>query len=404
MKNNSLRYISISHKSTSLNVRKRYHISNSEKAVWAEKIRSNFNDINGLLILVTCNRTEIYFESEMTRSHQIRDFISRQTVGSREDETKQLFSISDETADTVRHFLEVSSGLDSSILGDAEIIHQIKIAYQQSCQDHLQGSLLERCMQTVFKVHKRVSNETAFRDGTTSVAYKTLKLIAATFDNASRHSLKILVIGAGDIVKQLLNYNNKFGFSPVYVANRTYKRAEELTQKFGGNTYDWDRVLANDFTDFRVIITAVSNRPELVRKVGNQNEIKLLLDLAVPGNIDKQLVAQSNILHYDLDTIAKALKESQINRLKSVKQVDIIIQEELEEYLYWLKDAPYRKSLAQYKSEVNQWLDTYLQQHGHHMQEKAAKVSINRIVRRSIKQQGKIIPEHEMKMIVEEHL
>ncbi len=402
--NNRLRYISISHKYASLHMREQYHFSDTEKKLWAEKIRSNFKDISGLLILVTCNRTELYFESEVTGAAQLRDFIIDHTDGQKADLKRAYFAISDDTQETVHHILEVSSGLASSVLGDAEIIHQIKMAYWESCHNGMQGSLLERCMQSVFKGHKRISNETGFRDGTTSVAYKTLKLIASTFDSTDKDALNILFIGAGDIVKQLLNYNNKFGFKSVFVANRTAKKAEELTRKFGGKTYSWDRVLANDFKKFQVIVTAVSNCPGLVRQVEKGKGHTLLLDLAVPGNIDKRLKNEPHVIHYNLDTIAKALKENHESRMKSISQVDSIIQEELQEYLAWLNDAPVRNFLASYKKDVNQWVTSYLQLKGHAVEDTTTRLAVNRIVRQSFKQQGTKVPEREMELIVEEYI
>ena len=384
-------------------MRERYHFSDFERKVLIQDIRTNFSDIHGLLILVTCNRTELYFESEYTNASQIRDLIIN-TFGNSAHRSNQFFSISDESLETMQHVLQVSSGLASSVLGDAEIIHQIKMAYQQSYKDRLQGSLLERCMQSVFKGHKRISNETAFRDGTTSVAYKTLKLIANSFDLKTHNSLKILFIGAGDIVKQLLNYNNKFGFNSVYIANRTARRAEELAQKFGAYTYAWDRVLANDFEDFNAIVTAVSNRPNLVNRVTQNDKSTLLLDLAVPGNINKRLAKESHFVHYDLDTIAKALKENHNNRMKSIQKVDSIIQEELQEFNSWLTNAPIRNYLSEYKGQVNQWLYGYLRQNELCMEEQAAKIAVNRIIRRSVKLQGVKIPEREMELIIQEHV
>ncbi len=401
---NRLRYISISHKSAALKTRECYHFSDAEQNAWIEKIRTNFEDIQGLLVLVTCNRTEIYFESNNTTASQILQVIIDGTTANSHDKSTNYFSTSDETLVSVEHILEVSSGLASSVLGDSEIIHQIKMAYQQSCQNHLQGSLLERCMQSVFKCHKRISNETMFRDGTTSVAYKALKLIASTFNSVERESLKILFIGAGDIVKQLLNYNNKFEFNSVYVANRTAQKAEDLTQKFGGYTYDWDRVLANDFKDFNVIVTAASNRPKLVNRVAKGNGKSLILDLAVPGNTDKNLAKEPHIIHYDLDSIAKALKENHDNRMKSIDQVENIIKDEVQEYVLWLNKAPARKFLSDYKTEVIRWVNAYLEEQGQCIENDQAQLAINRIIRRSFKQQGKKIPEPEMELILEEHI
>ena len=170
----TLRFISISHKTASVSKREEYHISDREKNSLITLIRTTFPDIAGLLLLTTCNRTEIYIETSETTAIELRDLLvnykNRNLILD-----KNLFNLSNSTEGTVKHLLEVSSGLESSIVGDAEIIHQIKKAHQLAIANQLQGSILERAMQTIFKSHKRISNETEFRDGTTSVAYKSLK-------------------------------------------------------------------------------------------------------------------------------------------------------------------------------------------------------------------------------------
>ena len=199
----SLRYISISHKTASMAQREEFHIQETRKSELVKGICTTFSDISGVLLLVTCNRTEVYFESINTSATQFLDYFINSLPAKKDETTKSLFENSDKTEDAVKHLLEVTCGLLSSVLGDAEIVHQIKKSYQFSIEHKLQGSLLERAMQTVFKSHKRISNETHFRDGTTSVAYKSLKVLGETFDKTSLKTKRILFIGAGDIVKQL---------------------------------------------------------------------------------------------------------------------------------------------------------------------------------------------------------
>ncbi len=124
--NYSLRYISVSHRTASVSQRDDYQISEEEKNGFLRHTCSTFPDIKGLLVLVTCNRTEIYFESTSTSAVTLRDFVISLKATSSGKTTQQLFEYSDSTEDTLRQLLEVSSGLASSILGDAEIIHQIR--------------------------------------------------------------------------------------------------------------------------------------------------------------------------------------------------------------------------------------------------------------------------------------
>ena len=401
---NSLRYISISHKSATLAGRERYHFSAKEKKNLIDSLRDKFGGIDGLLVLVTCNRTEVYFESAGVSASEMRDFLIASTMGEVIESEIPLIRISDTTRETVLQLLEVSSGLASSVLGDAEIIHQIRMAYRQSCELQLQGSLLERSMQTIFRAHKRISNETGFRDGTTSVAYKSLKLIANSFGKSGKKQAKILFIGAGNIVKQLLNYNNKFGFSSVFIANRTAEKAEELTQKYGGDTIPWEQVLANEFNDFSVIVSAVSNRTNIVHSITEKNRKTLLIDLAVPGNINNRLSEESHIELYNLDSIAKVLDENRHQRLESIEQVQEIIYEGLMEYLTWLEAAPKRIQMAQYKNEVDRWVQDYLREKGIQLSNSKLKTATNRIVRKSYKKNGVAIPVREMESILVEHL
>ncbi len=255
-----------------------YCISEEEKIKIADRIRHHFPDIIGLFLLSTCNRTEIYFESLNTSSEALLDFfIDHKAIGNAESQVP-LFIYGNTTKETVRHLLDVSSGLASSVLGDAEIIHQIKKAYQFSIWHKLQGSLLERAMQTVFKAHKRISNETKFRDGSTSLAYKTLKVVSDTFTKTQCKSKKILLIGTGEIATQLLKYNSKFNFNTIYIANRTLERAINLSTKYNCKTYEWQKVVNNEFDDFDVIISAVSNCHHLIKKIESTSKHLLLIE------------------------------------------------------------------------------------------------------------------------------
>tara|TARA_R110000868_G_scaffold20478_12_gene86668 strand:- start:3127 stop:4344 length:1218 start_codon:yes stop_codon:yes gene_type:complete len=351
--NKSLRYISISHKKASTVQREKYHITEEEKESFTQLICNTFTDITGLLLLATCNRTEIYFESGNTSSNNILDFLMEYKSEENNKENKRLFQFNDVTEITIKHLLEVSSGLESLVFGDAEIISQIKKAHQFSMKHQLQGSLLERALQAVFKTHKRISNETDFRDGTTSVAYKALKVIRQTFEKTSVKSKKILFIGAGDIVKQLFKYNSKFNFNNIHISNRSEEKAIILSQNNSCKTFPWANVMANHLDDFDVIISAASNCPNLIKNITISNRKILLIDLAVPCNIDKTLALKSNIILHDLDSISVELEETKEHRLAATDDVNFIISEEINAYNEWLQGAPLRALLSEFKISVN---------------------------------------------------
>lgn len=354
----SLRFISISHKTASTAQREKYHISENEKEQITKLVCTSFPDVSGLFILATCNRTELYFESVSTTANSIIDILISFKATQNTQTERVLFQSSNDTKQTIKHLLKVSSGLKSLVFGDAEIISQIKKAHQFSISHKLQGSLLERALQTVFKTHKRISNETNFRDGTTSVAYKALKVIKETYNKTSAKSKKILFIGAGDIVKQLFKYNAKFNYNNIYVSNRSVEKAILLAQSNQCKTYPFENVIDNNFEGFDVVISAAGNCPNLIKETTNSNKTLLLIDLAVPCNIDKKLEQQNHIKFHDLDSISFELEETKEHRLAATDKVNAIIKEEISSYCEWLQNAPLRALLAEFKIKVNSKVKT----------------------------------------------
>ncbi|MGB5434860.1 MAG: hypothetical protein WBM98_03135 [Maribacter sp.] len=399
---NALRFISISHKTANVTQREEFHIPDEEKSALVARVRDTFPDISGILLLVTCNRTEIYFESEVVTADSFLNFILDVKAKHEIQATKKLFIFEDTTEETVRHLLKVTSGLASSVLGDAEIVHQIKKAYQFSIAHKLQGSLLERAMQTVFKSHKRISNETHFRDGTTSVAYKSLKVISDTFKKRGTKCGKILFIGAGDIVKQLFKYNSKFGFERIYISNRTFETAKTLAHIHHGKVYEWEKVLANEFADFDVIISAASNCTHLIKRVSNTDHKVLMIDLALPSNIDKNLANQRNILFYDLDSISVDLEETKEKRFAAIGEVGMIITEELLVYNEWLQGAPLRAFLAENKILVKQGVKDFFETGKEEIDAQKVKLVTDRIMRKLRKQTNVPIPQEKIEAVIAE--
>lgn len=389
----SVHFISISHKTASIREREQFFVPEEEKLHLMGLIREKFPDISGLFLLVTCNRIEIYFESMTTQAEEVCDFFVCLKDVSDPEYAKLLFEKSDHTLTVVRHLLEVSSGLSSQVLGDAEILNQIKKAFQLSMTQHLQGSLLERAMQSVFKCHKRISNETTFRNGTTSMAYKSLKVIR---DHFAHGPVRILLIGTGDIARQILQYNNSFGYSEIHLSNRTFKNAEKLADKYNLKLYSWQKVLANSFDDFDVIISAVGNRHHLIRKTEPLEKKRLLIDLALPANIDHTLKKSKGITLYDLDTLSGDLQRTKKKRTAAIRSVEEIIEEALQEYDDWLQKAPLRTVLSRYKLLLESRLDMYLDPvNAQADKEKVSEVS-DRLMRKLIKYPQKKV---ELKLI-----
>lgn len=400
--NKSLRYISISHITATVTQRSHYQFSNEQISGFVNVLRKEFNDISGLILLATCNRTELYFESVNTSATLIRDFLLTFKGHQSSSLGQKLFYLSDDTETTVNHLLEVSAGLESSVLGDAEIIHQIKKAHQFAIAHHLQGSLLERALQAVFKSHKRISNETHFRDGTTSLAYKSLKIIKDSYEKAELKNINILFVGAGDIVKQLFKYNSKFNFKNIYITNRTEQRAIDLSKEHQCKVYEWNKVLENKLDDFDVIISAVSNYQHLIKNIPDTKQKVVLIDLSVQGSIDRALAHHKHIKFYDLDAISEDLKEAKEQRFSAIDEVNKIIADELSEYCNWLREAPLREELLKHKIAITKKVDFYFK--AENKEDKKIKAVTNQIMRKLMHQPEKLMSSTEIDTFISEHI
>lgn len=399
--NKSLRYISISHITATVNQRSHYQFTNEQISALVNVLREKFNDISGLILLATCNRTELYFESVNTSATSIRDFLLTFKGHQSSSLGKELFNLSDDTEATVNHLLQVSAGLESSVLGDAEIIHQIKKAHQFAIAHHLQGSLLERALQAVFKTHKRITNETQFRDGTTSLAYKSLKIVKESYEKAMLKHINILFVGAGDIVKQLFKYNSKFNFKNISITNRTAQKALDLSKEYQCKVYDWNKVLEHQLDDFDVIISAVSNYEKLIKKIPDSKQKVVLIDLSVQGSIDSALANHKHIKFYDLDAISEDLEEAKEQRFTAIHEVNNIIADELSEYCNWLQEAPLREELRKHKIAITKKVNFYFEAD---KEEEKIKSVTNQIMRKLMHQPDKLMSSTDINAFISQHI
>lgn len=379
-------------------LRQRYSLPEAAQEPLARQIQGDFPDIRGLLILTTCNRFECWFESSTTRAAALRDYLIAALEGPRAKEScRERFELSDCTQDSVNHLFRVAAGLDSAVLGDAEILHQIKRAFLKSVAWKLQGSLLERSLQSIFRLHKRISNETAFRDGTTSTAYKALKTIADAFGPIAAADKKVLLVGAGDIIGQVLKYNDKFGFTNLYITNRTEAKAEALAAAHQAQAWPWEQLLAGELSSFDAIISAVSHVPGLIRGGWAADRPVVLIDLAVPGNIAPKGQPGALVSHFDIDAIAAQLQQTREARLEATGRVAEILEEEQSLFHNWYRKQPLRSQLAAWKPRIRASVATYL------ADREQVRLETARIMRYLVRDPELLESPARIEMLIEEH-
>jgi glutamyl-tRNA reductase len=390
----SVKLIAISHETAELAQRAVFHLNEKEKQEFITGVKEAF-DINGILILATCNRTEIYFETNQTSTQEVLEYLlafknvlrSTEYV-SRNTYYENYFTLIDNTKGTIKHLLEVVSGLRSLVVGDMQIISQFKDAFLHCQNIGMQGQVLERMVQSVFKMHKRIQNETDFRKGSASTSYLALTAARQHFGKVNLATKKVLLIGAGEIIQDVAKYSEKFHFDSITLINRTKAKAEVITAEYDFLIENWKN-LNQAVADADIIISGVSNQTNLVTKtkeLENFNGTKLFIDLGMPANIDANLATNPNFKLINIDQLNTKSEQVETNRQDAIDAVLMIIDTELATFQKWLNRLPANQSLGKLKNHIHNLLVQEMNTTFGHLPEADRLKLINRLSQQLIKQ------------------
>ena len=296
--------------------------------------------LTDLLVLSTCNRTEVYYAAEDDRSREI--ILALGHLKDRADIGQFLpyFDLLPTADAAVQHLFEVAMGLDAQVVGDLQISNQVKTAYQWAADADAAGPFLHRLLHTVFFTNKRVQTETSFRDGAASVSYAALELVEElTADVANP---KVLVVGLGEIgadVCRHLSASKSFG--EITICNRTRAKAEELAAECNMRIVDFED-LVPALKEADVIISSINRaEPFFTRELAENLDVlsfKFLIDLSVPRSIAVEVEQVPGVLVYNIDAIQSKASAALQTRLAAVPQVRAIIAESIAGLNDWAKE------------------------------------------------------------------
>jgi glutamyl-tRNA reductase len=305
-----------------------------------------------VLVISTCNRTEIYYMADQDLSELIFKGIS--LIKSPEQGFEKHFATY-EGQPAVQHLFEVAIGLDAQVIGDLQISGQVKNAYQWSADENMAGPFLHRLMHTIFFANKRVVQETAFRDGAASISYAA-KELAEDLTTGLKNP-KALVVGVGEIGQDVcLNLVNS-GFKEVTVLNRTIEKAEKLAQKCGFQFKGID-VLREELAKADVVISSVSgNEPLITRELVKSTPIlshKYFIDLSIPRSIEPSVEEIPGAIVYNLDDIQEKTNEAVEKRKAAIPKVQAIISDAMAEFEDWSKEMIVSPTIQKLKNALEQ--------------------------------------------------
>jgi glutamyl-tRNA reductase len=289
------------------------------------------------LILSTCNRVELALTLEDTASlnEALSEFLQKQSSISLATVDPYLYKL--EGRDAVRHLFRVASSLDSMVVGEPQILGQLKDAYSLAKEMGTVSSHLDQLVTRAFHVAKRVRSETEIGESAVSVSYAAVELAREIFGNLA--GSKVMLIGAGKMSELAARHLRNTGAKQIYVTNRTYDRAVDLAKLFDGWIVDF-ATFKQTLPSVDIVITSTGSRePILTREdmktimKARRNKPVFIVDIAVPRNVEPSVNEIDNVFLYDIDDLQKVVERNLRGRAEAAEHAARIIEEEV----HWLE-------------------------------------------------------------------
>ena len=341
----------LTYRTAPVSVREQVSLTESTGKQLLQFIRE-YTSATDVLVVSTCNRTEIYYSAEKDFSLEILTglaFVKNTT----NDFTDHFCRLSGREA--VEHLFDVAIGLDAQVIGDLQISGQVKNAYQWSADENMAGPFLHRLMHTIFFVNKRVVQETAFRDGAASISYAAKELAEDLTTNI--RNPRILVVGVGEIGQDVcLNFQSS-RIDQITILNRTVEKASKLAEKTGFRFGGLD-LLKTELDKADVVISSVSgSEPLITADLLKDIKIfshKFFIDLSIPRSIEPAIEDIPGALVYNLDDIQEKTNETVEKRKSAIPSVRAIIAEAITDFDDWSKEMIVSPTIQKLKQTLEQ--------------------------------------------------
>ena len=345
----ALTVVGVSHRGAPLSIRERLHFRPSELGPLLEQVRDRAGAVEGVA-LSTCNRTEIYFVGGGADDATV----VWQLLSDRLGEDASAYGYLHRDREASAHLFRVASGLDSMILGEAQIHGQVRTAWEDS-REH-SGVVLNRLFQTSLLVAGRVRSETSVGRGAASVSSAAVQLSKQIF--GSLGGRRAMVLGAGDMAELALECLADEGVRTAVVANRTRDRAEHLAERYGATALTLEECWAALAEVDLLICSTASPRPIVLSShvrpaLSTRRDRPLcVLDIALPRDVDPEVRELDNVFLYDLDDLQAVVSSSLERRRGELPNAERLIGEETERFWEWFASLAVVPVLTRFRSEM----------------------------------------------------
>jgi glutamyl-tRNA reductase len=359
--------LGVNHRSAGVELRERVAFSPAQACAAALELRRR-GLAEEAVILSTCNRSEIYGVSAERPSEAApaieRFWAAFHGVPAGEFAAPLYRRSNSEAAE---HLFRVAAGLDSMLLGEAEILGQVREAYRAAFEAQSTGPVLNRLFQSALEAGKRVRAETELGTRPMSVAFAAVRLAEKIFGKLRGHSA--LILGAGTMGEQLVEHLRDRGLGRILVANRTARRGEELARRFGGAAVSWaeletaltqpDVVVASVGAEERVLTRALVERVMAAR----HNRPLFLIDLGVPRNVETSAAELYNVYLFGLDDLAGIVEQNRRAREHEIPRAEAIVGEQVARFEAWHASAMVARLIGKLREKLQHERDAFLSEY-----------------------------------------
>ncbi|HEY5619067.1 MAG TPA: glutamyl-tRNA reductase [Vicinamibacterales bacterium] len=330
--------LGVSHRTAPVDLRERLDFSSRDVGTAVESLATRSSATESV-VLSTCNRSEIYVASaEPPRAREeLIAFLSDYHQLTREAFLPHLFTHEDTPA--AHHLFRVAAGLDSLVIGEPQILGQVKDAFQAAAERRCTGPLLSKTFHWAFGVGKRVRTETALGEGAVSVSFAAVALARKIFGRLEGR--RVLVVGAGEIGALTAQHLRSHGVAEIAITNRTAAHADALASQVAGHTVAWDD-MAHAMARADIVVTATgSQRPIITRAdveaVTGRKRIDplFIIDIAVPRDVDPAVGEIEQVFLYNVDDLQGIVHENLARRGAEIARAEAIVAEELARFTSW---------------------------------------------------------------------
>jgi glutamyl-tRNA reductase len=337
--------IGINHKTADLDTREKLWLSDAELRNLLPAFQEEF--FEECFVVSTCNRTELYGVPSRNNAYlpdeEYYRTIEQRLTGLAKPGASfnpgNFYRLKDMPA--ARHLLEVSTGLDSMVIGDVQILNQIRQHYNLAMELKTNGPILNKLLHVAIHSGKRTKTETEISKGAVSVSYAAVELASKIYFNLNEKT--VLLIGAGETGELTAKHLVGRGIQKLLITNRTFQRSEDLARELEATAVPFEELNQN-LLKADIVISSINSTGYVISKpqaAGLMSKRKhsplLIIDLGVPRNIDPEVNSLDNIFLHDLDTMSGIVQQSMINRQKCIPDVNRIIEEELDEFSRWTR-------------------------------------------------------------------